>query len=198
MLLRLNTAHGLLMLTRVSKKVTSVVICFTWMACASLHHVQAALSVLPLFLFCLGVRVCVCVWKCAWRPGEWSVEDGGGYLWFISDHSSKNTVDAASLSHPLCPSHCFSIGLPPSCCWHPGKLGCQRCPRCHRDPDPIAATCTDCLPRAWTERSVSLSSIGPTQRPRSPASCLLCGSWSHLASKSLRSTQFHTQHDWYR
>lgn len=53
------------------KKVQSAVsyFSFTWMACASLHHVQATLSVLPLFLFRLGVRVCV--WECVWRPGEW-------------------------------------------------------------------------------------------------------------------------------
>lgn len=55
-MLRLNTANVTLMLTRGRKK--SVVICFTWMACASVHHVQATLSVLPLFLFCLAVRVC--------------------------------------------------------------------------------------------------------------------------------------------
>lgn len=93
---------------------------FTWMACASLHRVQVTSFLFLFFLFsvCLSVRVGVGVE--AWRAvggGQW------GYLWFISGHSSKKPVDAASLSHPLCPSHCFSIGLP-LCPWHTGK----RCP----------------------------------------------------------------------
>lgn len=86
------------------------------MACASLHHVQSTLSVFP-FSF-LSVSVWGCVWVC--RPGERVGGGQWGYLWFISGHSSKKPVDAASLSHPLCPSHCFSIGLP-LCPWHTGK-----------------------------------------------------------------------------
>lgn len=96
---------------------------FTWMACASLHRVQATLSVFPLSflsLFCLSQ--CEGVSGCGGLASG-SVEAGWGYLWFISGHSSKKPVDAASLSHPLCPSHCFSIGLP-LCPWHTGK----RCP----------------------------------------------------------------------
>lgn len=94
---------------------------FTWMACASLHHVQTTLcfsSFFSLFPVCLSVRVCVGVeaWRAVGRGRR-------GYLWFISGHSSKKPVDAASLSRPLCPSHCFSIGLP-LCPWHTGK----RCP----------------------------------------------------------------------
>lgn len=69
-------------------------------------------------LFLSSVRVCVGVE--AWWALVWGQR---GYLWFISGHSSKKPVDAASLSHPLCPSHCFSIGLP-LCRWHTGK----RCP----------------------------------------------------------------------
>lgn len=69
-------------------------------------------------LFLSSVRVCVGVE--AWWALGWGQR---GYLWFISGHSSKKPVDAASLSHPLCPSHCFSIGLP-LCRWHTGK----RCP----------------------------------------------------------------------
>lgn len=87
-------------------------LCFT-APCTSHAHRPSSFSFLS---GCEGVCVCIEAWRVV-GGGQW------GYLWFISGQSSKNTVDAASLSHPLCPSHCFSIGLP-LCCWHTGK----RCP----------------------------------------------------------------------
>lgn len=92
--------------------------------CFSAPRISSLFSFFPV---CLSVRVFVGVE--AWRAfcgGQW------GYLWFIYGHSSKKPVDAASLSHPLCPSHCFSIGLP-LCPWHTGK-------RCHPAHDPTAGT----------------------------------------------------------
>lgn len=122
---------------------------FTWMAFASLHHVQARLSVFPLPFVsqCDGGRVRV------WRPGEMVSGSQWGYLWFISGHSSKKPVDAASLSHPLCPSHCFSIGLPfhP---WHPGK----RCPALPPWPRPRSGH-TNRLPAKRPNRDQSYSAV---------------------------------------
>lgn len=86
--------------------------------CFTAPRTKNALRLSSFFSLFLSMRVCVGV-------EAWRAVGGGqqGYLWFISGHSSKKPVDAASLSHPLCPSHCFSIGLP-LCGWHTGK----RCP----------------------------------------------------------------------
>ena len=57
-------------------------------------------------------------WQAVGRSQRW-------YLWFISDHSSKKPVDAASLSLPLCPTHRLSIGLPHAP-WHIGTQWTDR------------------------------------------------------------------------
>lgn len=90
-------------------------LCLTAPRTSHALRLSSFFSLSPVFL---SVRVCVDV-EAWWAFGgvQW------GYLWFISGHSSKKPVDAASLSHPLCPSHCFSIDLP-LCPWHTGK----RCP----------------------------------------------------------------------
>lgn len=100
-----------------------------------------SLSCVVLFLSRQSVLVWGCVSGCGGLAS--SRRRPGGYLWFISGHSSKKPVDAASLSHPLCPSHCFSIGLPsvpgecgparpmlPSWPWsYSGHMLCQRSKR---------------------------------------------------------------------
>lgn len=144
-----------------------------------------------LFLFCLSVRVCVGVGVEVWRAvgrGRW------GYLWFISGKSSKKPVDAASLSCPLCPSHCFSIGLP-LCRWHT----CKCCPALPMLPS-WSRSCSghsNRLPAKRTTRDQSHSAIlAPPLLPSSAASCLLRAPWPQLAFKNLHSTWFHRQHEW--
>lgn len=127
------------------------------LSCTPKHVTLFVLPLSCLGLFFYFLFLPVSVWGCvvveAWRAVsgcQW------GYLWFIYGHSSKKPVDAASLSHPLCPSHCFSIGLPSV----PGTLAstAQLCPRCHPGHDPLVGTRTDCQPG-----SVSLSTFWPTQ-----------------------------------
>lgn len=159
--------------------------------CFTAPRTNHALRLSSFFSLFLSVRVCVGV-------EAWRAVGGGqrGYLWFISGHSSKKPVDAASLSCPLCPSHCFSIGLS-LCRWHTGK----RCPALPMLP-------------SWSWSYSGHTHWLPAKRMNSdqPHSAVLAPPSHlalqlpvfypfldlslHLASEKLHSTRLRIQHEW--
>lgn len=73
---------------------------FTCMACALLHHVRATLCLSSFFsLSFLSVSVWGCVWM--WRPGERSVEAGGGIYGLFLTTAAKSL-----LMQQVCRTHC--------------------------------------------------------------------------------------------